>query len=175
MAEATITAPQTAAKPAFRMKFIVGGAVLLAAVVYLIVTNLILRQEYYTTVNELTEPANNAKYVGKDARVIGVVLGDTIEYDGKTLKFVIANVPDSAAEIEDEGGLAEILHNAASNPNAHKITVIVTDQPKPDLLKDEAQAIVSGKLGADGTFYATELLLKCPTRYQQGAPQASNN
>jgi len=32
--------------------------------------------------------------------------------------------------------------------------------PKPDLLKDEAQAIVTGKLGEDGVFYADELLLK---------------
>ena len=34
-------------------------------------------------------------------------------------------------------------------------------------LKNEAQAIVVGKLGADGVFYADELLLKCPTRYDQ--------
>lgn len=175
MAEATLTSPHTATKPVFRMKFIIGGAVLLAGVVYLIVSNLILRQEYYTTVNELTNPSNTTKYVGKDARVIGVVLGDTIQYDGTTLQFVIAHVPDSAAEIQDEGGLAQILHTAAGNPNAHKITVIVKNQPKPDLLKNEAQAIVTGKLGTDGVFYADELLLKCPTRYQEGAPQASGN
>jgi cytochrome c-type biogenesis protein CcmE len=42
--------------------------------------------------------------------------------------------------------------------------------PKPDLLKNEAQAIVTGKVGADGVFYADELLLKCPTRYDQQLP-----
>ncbi|NJL57955.1 cytochrome c maturation protein CcmE [bacterium] len=32
----------------------------------------------------------------------------------------------------------------------------------PDLLQHEAQAILTGTLGDDGVFYATELLLKCP-------------
>ena len=41
---------------------------------------------------------------------------------------------------------------------------------KPDLLRDEAQAIMTGKLGADGVFYADELLLKCPTKYEDAVP-----
>jgi len=175
MAEATLPQPQIKAKTSGgRTKFIIGGSILLAAVAYLIISNLFFHQEYYTTVNNLTDPANTSRFVGKDARVIGVVLGNTIQYDGVTLQFVIANVPDSTAEIQDMGGLALVLHDAASNPNAHKITVVVTNQPKPDLLKDEAQAIVTGKLGADGVFHADELLLKCPTRYQQSAPSSGN-
>jgi cytochrome c-type biogenesis protein CcmE len=39
------------------------------------------------------------------------------------------------------------------------------------LLKNEAQAIVTGKLGEDGMFYADELQLKCPTRYDEAPPQ----
>jgi cytochrome c-type biogenesis protein CcmE len=42
---------------------------------------------------------------------------------------------------------------------------------KPDLLKNEAQAIMTGKLEADGSFTATELLLKCPTKYEEAVPQ----
>jgi len=43
-------------------------------------------------------------------------------------------------------------------------------------LKDEAQAIVTGKIGEDGVFYADELLLKCPTRYEEQVPaQAQGN
>jgi cytochrome c-type biogenesis protein CcmE len=37
-------------------------------------------------------------------------------------------------------------------------------------MKDEAQAIMTGKLGADGVFQANELLLKCPTKYQEAVP-----
>jgi cytochrome c-type biogenesis protein CcmE len=44
----------------------------------------------------------------------------------------------------------------------------------PDLLQDEAQAIMTGLLGDDGVFYADELLLKCPTKYEEAVPgQAS--
>lgn len=63
-----------------------------------------------------------------------------------------------------------MLHTAVTSPNAERITVVLVDQPKPDLLKNEAQAIVTGKLGEDGMFYADELLLKCPTRYQEEVP-----
>ncbi len=171
MAEATMPNPQATARPTGgRRKFIVGGVILLAGVVYLIVSNFVLNQQYFITVNDLTNPANHDRYSGHSIRVSGVVLGDTIKYDGQTLEFVIANVPDSAAQIQDDGGLAKVLHNSAIDPSARKITVIVTGQPKPDLLKNEAQAIVTGKLGADGKFYADELLLKCPTRYQNEVP-----
>jgi cytochrome c-type biogenesis protein CcmE len=40
----------------------------------------------------------------------------------------------------------------------------------PDLLRHEAQAIVTGRVGADGVFEADELLLKCPTRYEEEVP-----
>jgi len=39
------------------------------------------------------------------------------------------------------------------------------------LLKDEAQAIMTGHLGEDGIFYADELLLKCPTKYEEAVPE----
>ena len=35
---------------------------------------------------------------------------------------------------------------------------------KPDLLKDEAQAIMTGRIDSSGVFTANELLLKCPTK-----------
>jgi cytochrome c-type biogenesis protein CcmE len=41
---------------------------------------------------------------------------------------------------------------------------------KPDLLKHEAQAIVSGSLDANGVFQAKELLLKCPSKYESALP-----
>jgi cytochrome c-type biogenesis protein CcmE len=151
-----------------RAKFIVGGVILLAAVGYLIATNLLGQQQYFMTVDALMK--DQPRYANRSIRISGVVLGDTIKYDGHTLEFMIANVPDSIQAIKTDGGLADVLHTSASDPNSARITVIVKDQPKPDLLKNEAQAIVTGKLGDDGKFYADELLLKCPTRYQQDVP-----
>ena len=120
------------------------------------------------TIDELT--SRQDQLVGKNIRVSGAVIGDTIEYDGKTLSFTIVHIPDSAATIEDEGGLAEVLHEAVSNPNAERLQVVLVDEPKPDLLQNEAQAIVTGTLGEDGVFHADELLLKCPTRYEEAVP-----
>jgi cytochrome c-type biogenesis protein CcmE len=152
-----------------RAKFLVAGVILLAAVVFLIVTNLTSQQEYFMTVNELM--SRQDEIAGRNVRISGVVLGDTIEYDGETLSFTIANIPDSAAEIEDEGGLAEVLHQAVNDTSTERVQVVLYNEPKPDLLKHEAQAIVTGSLGDDGVFYADELLLKCPTRYEEAVPE----
>jgi len=143
--------------------------VMLAAVAYLIVSNIGGQQEYFMTVDELM--ARRDELAGRNIRISGAVIGDTIQYDGQTLSFDIVHIPDSAALIEDEGGLAEVLHEAVSNPNAERVTVMMFDEPKPDLLKNEAQAIVTGHLGEDGIFYADELLLKCPTRYEEAVPE----
>jgi cytochrome c-type biogenesis protein CcmE len=121
------------------------------------------------TIDELV--SRQDQLVGKNIRISGAVVGDSIQYDGKTLSFTIVHIPDSAASIEDEGGLAEVLHEAVSNPNAQQVKVVLVDEPKPDLLQNEAQAIVTGTLGDDGVFYADELLLKCPTRYQEAVPE----
>ncbi len=170
MAEATAnTASSPAMRAGGRTKFLIGGLILLAAVAYLIISNLGSSQQYFMTVNELQARRN--ELVGRNVRISGVVLGDTIEYDGETLSFVIAHIPDSAAEIEEEGGLAQVLHEAANNPNTARVRVVLYNEPKPDLLQHEAQAIVTGSLGEDGVFYADELLLKCPTRYEEALPQ----
>ena len=43
----------------------------------------------------------------------------------------------------------------------------------PTLLQNEAQAIITGELGEDGVFVADELLLKCPTKYDEVLPEQS--
>ncbi|MGF1503892.1 MAG: cytochrome c maturation protein CcmE [Anaerolineae bacterium] len=146
----------------------VGGVLLLAAMTYLIVTSIASQQEYFITVDELL--AEQDKLTGQNARVSGVVIGDTIFFDGSELTFEIAHVPQSGLEIESEGGLAAVLHEAATSPNANRVTITLYDQPMPDLLQHEAQAIITGQLGEDGVFYADELLLKCPTRYEDAVP-----
>jgi cytochrome c-type biogenesis protein CcmE len=47
--------------------------------------------------------------------------------------------------------------------------------PRPDLLRNEAQAIMTGHLRENGIFYAEELLLKCPTRYEEVLPQQAGD
>ena len=158
-----------------RTKFILGGVLILAAVIYLIASSTQASAEYFMTVDEVK--AEGASAVGKSLRLSGAVLGDTIQYDAETLTltFEIAHVSGDNAEIEAQGGLAQVLFQAVNDPSRQRVTVIYVG-PKPDLLRGEAQAIMTGKLGEDGIFYAEELLLKCPTKYEQAVPeQVSSN
>jgi cytochrome c-type biogenesis protein CcmE len=173
----TIATPETFAQRAAggRAKFIVGGLLIVGAIVYLIVTTLQSTAQYFYTVEEMQ--AKGQGIVGKNLRVSGAVLGETIQFDPQTLtvSFVMANVSNDTRDVEAAGGLAAALHNAVMDANAARVRVVYVG-PKPDLLKNEAQAIVTGKLGEDGVFYADELLLKCPTRYEEGVPaQAQGN
>lgn len=153
-----------------RTKFFLGGLLILAAVVYLIVSSTQASAEYFLTVDEIKAEGQSA--VGKSVRLSGAVLGDSIQYDSATLnlQFDVAHVSGDNAEIEAQGGLAEVLYQAVNDPTRQKITVIYNG-PKPDLLRGEAQAIMTGELGADGIFYANELLLKCPTKYNEAVPE----
>ncbi len=159
-----------------RTKFILGGVLMLAAVVYLIVSSTQASAQYFMTVEELN--AKSAEVQGKNIRVSGAVMGDSVAYDPETLglSFTVAHVTGNNAEIELQGGLAEVLHQAVIDPSRARLQVAYTG-PKPDLLRDEAQAIMTGHLGEDGIFYADELLLKCPTKYEEAVPEqaASEN
>lgn len=155
-------------------KFFIGGALILAAVIYLIVSSTQASAEYFMTVDELKE--DGAAVVGKSLRLSGAVIGDTIQYDAETLTltFDVAHVSGDNNEIEAQGGLAEVLYQAVSDPSRQKVKVVYVG-PKPDLLRSEAQAIMTGTLSEDGIFYADELLLKCPTRYDEAVPQQAES
>jgi len=155
-----------------RTKFIFGGLLILAAVVYLIASSTQASAEYFMTVDELK--AEGSTVVGKSLRASGAVVGDTIQYDPATLtlSFDVAHVPGDNADIEAQGGLAVVLHQAVIDPTRSRMKVVYVG-PKPDLLRDEAQAIMTGKLGDDGVFHADELLLKCPTKYEEAVPEQS--
>lgn len=158
--------------PANRLKFLIGGLLIVAAVIYLIITSTQASAQYFMTVAELEE--KGSQVVGRDLRVSGAVIGDSIQYDPQTLtlRFTVAHVPGDNKEIEAQGGLAAVLHAAVSDPARPRLQVIYQGV-KPDLLRDEAQAIMTGKLGEDGIFYAEELLLKCPTKYEEALPEQS--
>jgi cytochrome c-type biogenesis protein CcmE len=150
-------------------KFVIGGVLILGAVAFLIWTSTAASAEYFLTIDELN--AKGSSIVDKNLRVSGAVVGDSIQYDAQnlTLSFEVAHVPGDNAELETEGGLAEALHQAVMDPSRSRMKVVYVG-PKPDLLRNEAQAIMTGHLATDGTFYAEELLLKCPTRYEQAVP-----
>jgi cytochrome c-type biogenesis protein CcmE len=160
-----------AARPiaASRLKFVIGGVLIFAAIVYLIWSSASASAQYFLTVDEIK--ARGSDYMGRELKVSGAVIGDTIKYDADklSLEFSVAHMPGSQKEIDSLGGMAAVLHEATIDPTRNRIQVVYIGV-QPDLLRNEAQAIMTGKLGEDGVFYASELLLKCPTRYEEAVP-----
>lgn len=152
-----------------RSKFILGGLLIVAAVIYLIVSSTQANAQYFMTIREVQE--KNDSIAGRELRLSGAVIGESISYDPQTLtlKFTVADIPGDNNEIEAQGGLAAVLHEAVIDPNRPRLDVVYNGV-QPDLLRDEAQAIMTGKLGEDGVFMADELLLKCPTKYEEAVP-----
>ena len=135
------------------VKFIIGGVVLLAAVVYLAVNAMAGNTQLYKTVAEFH--AEQTQLVGRDLRIAGWVIGDSIQYtqiDATTSRLEFDIVDD----LNDPG---------------QRLHVVAMNEPKPDLLQHEAQALVEGR-AENGVFMANQggLLLKCPTRYEELKP-----
>jgi cytochrome c-type biogenesis protein CcmE len=141
-----------------RMKYIIGGVLMLAAIAFLIVNAMQGNTQLYVTVDEYY--SQQSKLVGRDLRVAGLVLGDSIQFtqiDATTsrLEFDI---------VDDINNPGQTMH------------VVAMNEPIPDLLQHEAQALVEGSVAADGSFYvnAGGLFLKCPTRYEEAPPAAAS-
>ena len=160
---------ETQPKSGGRLKFIIGGTLIIAAIVYLVISSTKANAQYFYTIDELK--TRGQSIAGQNIRISGAVVGDFIQYDPQTLalSFTIANVPADNKEIEAQGGLSFVLHDAVTDPARTRMQAVYIG-PKPDLLRDEAQAIMTGHVGEDGVFYADELLLKCPTKYEEAIP-----
>ncbi|MEM6283325.1 MAG: cytochrome c maturation protein CcmE [Chloroflexota bacterium] len=154
-----------------RTKFMVAGLIVLSAALYLIVTGTLSGARYFITVDDLLADVDG-EFAGETVRISGAVLGDTIVYDTSdpgmpVLEFTISHIP---SEFDN---LALALHESVNNPDLARVHVRIENEAMPDLLQHEAQAIVTGTLGEDGVFHANELLLKCPSRFEEaGVDQA---
>jgi cytochrome c-type biogenesis protein CcmE len=136
-----------------RAKFIIGGIIVVAAVVYLIASSISSSAQYYLTVKELQDKEQTM--AGRNVRVSGFVVGESIAYNPQA-----SNLSFDIVDSHDE---------LSSTAKVRTLKIVYTG-PKPDLLQHEAQAIAEGKLNPDGTFAANNLLLKCPTRYEDQLP-----
>lgn len=154
-----------------RYGYMVMGLGLLAIVAFLLV-NGTATGRYYMTVDELVSNSSN---VGKNVRVAGAVDGNTIRFDpeNQTLSFTVVNIPNDNDSINEQGGLGNVLHLALQNPDSTRMDIVWKNAEMPDLLQHEAQAIMTGSLDENGVFHATQVLLKCPTRYSDEVPVQS--
>lgn len=134
-----------------RLFFLAGGAVLIAAIIFLVVNAMSGNTQLYKTVDEFY--AEQGRLVGRDLRVAGWVVGDTVQY----------------TQIDAQNSILEFdIVDDLENPG-QRLHVVAYNEPKPDLLQNKAQALVEGKADANGVFTSNPggLMLKCPTRYEE--------
>jgi cytochrome c-type biogenesis protein CcmE len=152
-----------------KLKFIIGGAVIVGLIVYLMVTAIQGAGSYYREVGEVLD--QQAALTGKPIRVSGNIVPGSITYDAATLNlnFKISDPKDAA-----------------------KVLPIHFHGVKPDQMEREGSSAIvegvfggaplgtgSGKSGGSGNgnqpaiggpvppVEANNLLLKCPSRYEQ--------
>ena len=146
-----------------RPRSFVGVGLIAVAIGYLIFSAIRTTSEYYLTVPEVA--AREAELGGQALRVAGRVKPDGISWepDSLTLRFDIAPIPDV-----DANG-APVKQVVASDPVSFH--VVSSGEPKPDMFAPGRDVIVEGKLGADGTIAASNVLTSCPSKYKAKQPQ----
>jgi cytochrome c-type biogenesis protein CcmE len=164
----------TGARVAGRANHVVARLLIVAAAVFLIASSTRSTAHFFLTIEELL--ALRDAGAGRNLTASGAVLGDTIAYDASTprVSFTRVQLRGDPKAVERAAGLASVLHAAAGNPDAPRLEIVCDGVP-PDLLRHKAQAIVRARLGDDGQFHADEILLECPSRYEEQVPQQSEN
>jgi cytochrome c-type biogenesis protein CcmE len=125
-----------------KLKFIIGGVVIALALVYLIYSGIQNNSTYFLTVDELY--AKGAAQYNRPVRVSGKVDANTIQFNNRDLILTFDVTSDA-------GGRMHVIFNG----------------PQPDQMREGAEAILEGKYDGQ-TFTAQSLLLKCPSRYEEG-------
>jgi cytochrome c-type biogenesis protein CcmE len=124
-----------------KIKFILGGVLIALAIGYLIYTGIQSNAAYFFTVDELY--ARGATIENRTVRVAGKVDAATITFDNRDLIL--------AFDVVGENG--QRMH-------------AIFNGPKPDQMREGADAILEGKY--NGQYFETQsLLLKCPSRYEE--------
>lgn len=122
-------------------KFLVGGVVVALVIGLLIATSFSGSTSDYLTISEVK--ALDAEQV-RDSRVSGAIVANSVEWNTRELHLTF--------QIEDETGTLPISYHG----------------PQPDMLVDAVEAVAIGKYDhAAGVFEANDLLMKCPSKYEE--------
>ncbi len=137
-----------------RIKFIIGGVIMLAAIAFLVINAMSGNTQLYKTVEEFYN--EQSLLMGRDLRVAGWVMGDSIKFE---------QIDATTSRLEFE------IVDDYNNPH-QRLKVVAMNEAMPDLLQDQAQALVEGRADANGVFMVNPggLMLKCPTRYEEMDP-----
>jgi cytochrome c-type biogenesis protein CcmE len=123
-----------------RLKFVLGGFVIVAALVWLGFIGYEESKAYYITVEEFS--AMQGQLQGKTVKVAGDVVEGSIDRASTPMEFMISNQGKSL-----------------------RVRYIGKDMV-PDTFMDGSKAVVEGSLAQDGVFQARRIEAKCASKYE---------
>ncbi len=123
-----------------RMKFVIGGAVVVAALAWLGFVGFQESKAYYIPVDEFS--AMQGDLHGKTLKVAGDVVEGSINRTNQPMEFVISHKGKNL-----------------------KVRYIGKDVV-PDTFKDGSKAVVEGKLDPQGVLQARHIEAKCASKYE---------
>ena len=125
-----------------KIKFILGSALIVGTIGYLIATGINSTSTYFFTVSELMD--QKVASHGTGMKVKGNVVEGSIERDPNDY----LNVQFSIEE---------------KNSNLNVVYQGIT----PDMFQDGGEVVVEGALDKQGVFHANTLLTSCPSKYEE--------
>jgi cytochrome c-type biogenesis protein CcmE len=123
-----------------KVKFILGGAVVVAALAWLGFVGFQESKAYYLTVSEFSGMQDQLH--GKTLKVAGDVVQGSIDRTKPQLEFVITS----------EGKSLKVRY--------------IGKETIPDTFKDGSKALVEGTVAQDGFFQARHIEAKCASKYE---------
>lgn len=130
-----------------KLKFVVGGLVVFAAIASLAFFAVRENMVYYYTVTEMLQKGESA-----NVRVAGDLVNGTLEKGevGQPIRFKIydKDAPESVMFVKFTGVVPDSFKDDPSTP---------------------VEVVVEGDFLADGTFLSDFMLAKCPTKYESAA------
>lgn len=120
-------------------KLIIGGLIILIVVVYLFWSGMKDSSVYFLTLDEFFAQAEQLK--GKGTRINGEVAPGSIQWDATRLLL--------SFQLTDGKNVLNVKHNGVA----------------PDTFQEGLSVVVEGKY-EDGAFTATQIMTKCPSKYE---------
>jgi cytochrome c-type biogenesis protein CcmE len=124
-----------------KVKFLIGGVVVVVVIGFLIATSFSGSTSDYLTVAQVRALGPDQV---RDSRVAGEIVPDSVNWSTQDVHLTF--------QIQDETGNLTISYHG----------------PQPDMLVDAVEAVAIGRYDPVAqTFEAKELLMKCPSKYQE--------
>ena len=120
-------------------KFVIGIVIIILIVAYLFWSGMKESSVYFLTVGEFSEQQH--KLIGKGIRINGDLVPGSIQWDAANLILTF--------QLTDGKNTVNVRHKGVA----------------PDTFSEAVSVVVEGKY-QDGIFEATQIMTKCPSKYE---------